>query len=222
MSEVEIDKICKMYWDGKTDVEIAEVLFYHKRTIANVRHMLGLLRKSGKRPFGLEEKVKELFDMGYGDVRIASELNVPYSYVEDARQRLGLYRKVGIPRAISEEALRMMVAGGATDVEIARRFDCKPKTIGYWRIKYGLGYKRKQEPPCKEVMEEYIKQGFTQEKQANLLGISVCTVRKWQRKYGLKQPSINVEKSWDNWRRLNDMCYKQNNSRRCAREQRAI
>ena len=97
MKKVDVDKLVRLYYDGYSDSEIAQILNRSPLTIKELRHKLGLLRRKPYRLFTFKDakKLKQFLKKGYTYGEIADKLGFSKQTIIRWAKILGLKGKKG-------------------------------------------------------------------------------------------------------------------------------
>jgi transposase len=122
--------------------------------------------------------------------------------------------------AMDREFLVKCLAEGLTLREIGERTGKHLTTVGYWVKRHGLRaanaerYAPKHSAITEERLKDLVEQGASLHDLAEVLGLSVSTVRHWLRKYGLRTSQVGWRR--EQTRRAREAGIKRIN-RHCAR-----
>lgn len=189
---VDIEEFKRLYADGMTDKEIANVLGFSINTARKIRFNLGLSPLvRGRKPTVTvvidDEELKSLCEKGLSDKEIGSFFGVSVYTIFNHRQRLGLSKwKKWEKTASNIEKFRRLHAEGLNDRKIGNIFGICIDTARKIRNDLGLPpqpLNRKHIDP--DELKCHLSKGLTDEEIGAIFGVSAYTVYERRRDLGL-------------------------------------
>ena len=190
------ERMNALWWDGKTDQQIAETLGIHYKTVRSwrIRHGLDLNPdQRGPKSKWDHERAMELYRAGFLDKDIAREVGAKPGAVSAWRARMNLpsnraVAKVsGLKAPVDLDRIRDLCGQGLPDLLIAEELGISRNYVAKIRKRLGLPAVRKHADILERdaQMLRLYEQGMSDTELANAIGRSLDLVRKWRKRNGL-------------------------------------
>ena len=185
-----------LWWQGKTDSEIALAVDLSRSTVCSWRRRNGLDLNPAQRgnPIRWDQKVAmDLYKAGATDSQIGRAVGVNSGAIFSWRRKHGLPANKYQPtpfvrqRTVDLERLQQLYEQGMPDIAIAEELKISRNYVAKLRQKLGLPARQKHAALVErgQKMLSLYEQGLSDGEIAVSVDVSIDTVRKWRRRSGL-------------------------------------
>lgn len=185
-----------LWWQGKTDSEIAFAVDISRSTVCSWRRRNGLDLNPGQRGNPIrwdQEKAMDLYKAGASDSQIGRAVGVNSGAIFSWRRKHGLpaNKFSAAPpvrrRTVDLERLRQLYDQGMPDVAIADELKIGRHYVAKLRQELGLPARQKHAALVErgQKMLSLYEQGLSDGEIAVAVDVSIDTVRNWRRRSGL-------------------------------------